>query len=506
MQVNRNQGAAAQQPYQQAPQAAAKQPYKQAPQPAEKQQPYGNGQYRPRRPEQEQDLPEGPEASHQAAAGGSQAVLMVVAVVLTVLGAVLLAVGAFVLKDPKPTAEVIMPVVQQAVPENPVSSGEPADPDDPTDDPENEAEPQDGADSSAESTPPAGDASQSADEGGSRERPGRRNNAGATVSGAGSELEDNGENVSAGDQKDDADAQDADAEENGAENAEGAQGAQNDAATAASPSPTPAPETVEPEVKVMQERSTLKLVLTIVGWVLLVAGAVMGIVAAFLQKAALQRTAERAAALQRKIDEYQAKHREPTTAEKLKFAFEAIPVLPEAEAQAMERAAQQARRPAQEQSASVRQAPVDPVAAADKAFNALLAQGGQSATQAILGNAEYVGASIDIPNCLNAYQGGQNVAYRVVNGDKNWSCIYFVAGQNNAVPCLYPNPYAVERLGVAKMQEMYYILNAFQILYRGAAVTAQNIGGAAGGKVVRVTGARLNAQGVVTQKGQIEIG
>ena len=277
--------------------------------------------------------------------------------------------------------------------------------------------------------------------------------------------------------------------------------------------PEEQPEAPAPDRTDRQEEggiNIVKLVVTLLGMLMLLAGAVLGIVSNLLQRRELTESQERAASLEREIADMKARTREPTTEEKLRYAFQQIPVLTEAQSNAMmrEAAAQTAAhrnvQPPIQQNRPA--APVDPVEKSNAYYNSLLAGGAQKATQAMLGNPEYLGASIDIANSLNAYQAGQRAAYHVIQVEKDPNAPYLTCVKGGSPVALYPNPYAVQYLGIAKLQSMQFILEAFRVVARGAEITPQTLDGLDGLQIRRVEGAAMDARGIVTRKGVIELG
>lgn len=269
---------------------------------------------------------------------------------------------------------------------------------------------------------------------------------------------------------------------------------------------TTAPQTLPEEEEAAPEINLAKWILSIVGLLLLVVGAALGIINGFVQRQALARKEKQLAAALEQLHAYEFKHRDPTYEEKLRFVLQQIPALERAPAQPKP-APRPAAAPAQA-GGQPRQAPVqqDPQTLGDAAYAARLANGSQQGALDIMNDSHFEGATIDINTCLNGYRAGQEVPYHLNKADKGIGTPYFGYVYGNRVLLLYPNPYVVEKLGLAQLENQQYILKAFRVVTPNGEVTPQNAGMAQGLHVRRVRGAVLDEQMVVVQKGQIELG
>lgn len=266
----------------------------------------------------------------------------------------------------------------------------------------------------------------------------------------------------------------------------------------------PAAQTPEQQpARVQKQGLGIGQILVIIGLVLVLVGCVLFFAAAMKILSLAARLAERQAVLRARMKKLEEHIADPTKAEKLKYAFEQIPVLTSAEAEPQAPAPMPAQPP-------VQQVPVQPAAPqmsaqeiADQAFCQLLQLGAQGATQQLLTSPEeqYRGANIDIQNSLNAYQGGQEVPYQLRLAAKDWNAQYFLALPQSTTPVLYPNPYLLEQKGLPALQQRQFICKVFDILYRSTPLTPQTIASAASGRLVRVQGAQVDARGIVVQKG-----
>ena len=266
------------------------------------------------------------------------------------------------------------------------------------------------------------------------------------------------------------------------------------------------------------EKNLAKTILTVVGLLLLLAGAVLGIVNGLLQQAKLKTAARQLEKLEARLQEYAHQHRDPTWEEKLRFALEQVPALEHAPQEPVRPAAAPyggaAPRPRPVNPAPVQQVPVqqDPRSLGDAAYAAQLAAGAQKAALALQADGRFEGATIDITTCLNAYRAGQDIPYHVDQANKTVGTPYFAYLSGNRMAVLYPNPFVVEKLGLADMERQQYILKAFRVVTPGGEITPQSLAGGQNQAAVqnltvrRVTGAVLDDQLVVVQPGQIELG
>lgn len=266
------------------------------------------------------------------------------------------------------------------------------------------------------------------------------------------------------------------------------------------------------------EKNLTKTILTVVGLLLLLAGAVLGIVNGLLQQAKLKTAARQLEKLEARLQEYAHQHRDPTWEEKLRFALEQVPALEHAPQEPVRPAAAPyggaAPRPRPVNPAPVQQAPVqqDPRSLGDAAYAAQLAAGAQKAALALQADSRFEGATIDITTCLNAYRGGQDIPYHVDQTNKTVGTPYFAYLSGSRMAVLYPNPFVVEKMGLADMERQQYILKAFRVVTPSGEITPQSLAGGQNQAAVqnltvrRVTGAVLDDQLVVVQPGQIELG
>ena len=278
------------------------------------------------------------------------------------------------------------------------------------------------------------------------------------------------------------------------------------------------PEQPEQQPEPQQEKNLAKTILTVVGLLLLLAGAVLGIVNGLLQQAKLKTAARQLEKLEARLQEYAHQHRDPTWEEKLRFALEQVPALEHAPQEPVRPAAAPyggaAPRPRPVNPAPVQQVPVqqDPRSLGDAAYAAQLAAGAQKAALALQADGRFEGATIDITTCLNAYRGGQDIPYHVDQTNKTVGTPYFAYLSGNRMAVLYPNPFVVEKLGLADMERQQYILKAFRVVTPSGEITPQSLAGGQNQAAVqnltvrRVTGAVLDDQLVVVQPGQIELG
>lgn len=266
--------------------------------------------------------------------------------------------------------------------------------------------------------------------------------------------------------------------------------------------PLPEEEEADPEINLV------KWILSIVGLLLLVVGAALGIINGFVQRQALARKEKQLAAALEQLQAYEFKHRDPTYEEKLRFVLQQIPALERAPAQPKPGPAPRPADASAQAGRQPRQAPVqqDPQTLGDAAYAARLASGSQQGALDIVNDSHFEGATIDINTCLNGYRAGQEVPYHLNKADKGIGTPYFGYVYGNRVLLLYPNPYVVEKLGLAQLENQQYILKAFRVVTPNGEVTPQNAGMAHGLHVRRVRGAVLNEQMVVVQMGQIELG
>lgn len=270
----------------------------------------------------------------------------------------------------------------------------------------------------------------------------------------------------------------------------------------------------------LQEKNEVKAILTVVGLILLLTGAVLGIVNGLLQQAKLKTAYRQLEKLEARLQEYAHQHRDPTWEEKLRFAFEQVP--------ALERAPQAPARPATGPYSygggvprprfvnpeTVQQAPVqqDPRSLGDAAYAAQLTAGAQKAALALQADGHFEGATIDIATCLNAYRAGQDIPYHVDKTNKTVGTPYFAYLSGSRMAALYPNPFVVEKLGLNNMERQQYILKAFRVVTPGGEITPQSLMDGQNQAAVqnltvrRVTGAVLDDQLVVVRPGQIELG
>ena len=266
------------------------------------------------------------------------------------------------------------------------------------------------------------------------------------------------------------------------------------------------------------EKNLAKTILTVVGLLLLLAGTVLGIVNGLLQQAKLKTAARQLEKLEARLQEYAHQHRDPTWEEKLRFALEQVPALEHAPQEPVRPAAAPyggaAPRPRPVNPAPVQQVPVqqDPRSLGDAAYAAQLAAGAQKAALALQADGRFEGATIDITTCLNAYRGGQDIPYHVDQTNKTVGTPYFAYLSGSRMAVLYPNPFVVEKMGLADMERQQYILKAFRVVTPSGEITPQSLAGGQNQAAVqnltvrRVTGAVLDDQLVVVQPGQIELG
>ena len=278
------------------------------------------------------------------------------------------------------------------------------------------------------------------------------------------------------------------------------------------------PEQPEQQPEPQQEKNQSKTILTVVGLLLLLAGAVLGIVNGLLQQAKLKTAARQMEKLEARLQEYAHQHRDPTWEEKLRFALEQVPALEHAPQEPVRPAAAPyggaAPRPRPVNPAPVQQVPVqqDPRSLGDAAYAAQLAAGAQKAALALQADGRFEGATIDITTCLNAYRGGQDIPYHVDQTNKTVGTPYFAYLSGSRMAVLYPNPFVVEKMGLADMERQQYILKAFRVVTPSGEITPQSLAGGQNQAAVqnltvrRVTGAVLDDQLVVVQPGQIELG
>ena len=278
------------------------------------------------------------------------------------------------------------------------------------------------------------------------------------------------------------------------------------------------PEQPEQQPEPQQEKNQAKTILTVVGLLLLLAGAVLGIVNGLLQQAKLKTAARQLEKLEARLQEYAHQHRDPTWEEKLRFALEQVPALEHAPQEPVRPAAAPyggaAPRPRPVNPAPVQQVPVqqDPRSLGDAAYAAQLAAGAQKAALALQADGRFEGATIDITTCLTAYRGGQDIPYHVDQTNKTVGTPYFAYLSGSRMAVLYPNPFVVEKLGLADMERQQYILKAFRVVTPSGEITPQSLAGGQNQAAVqnltvrRVTGAVLDDQLVVVQPGQIELG
>lgn len=268
----------------------------------------------------------------------------------------------------------------------------------------------------------------------------------------------------------------------------------------------------EQQPEPQQEKNQAKTILTVVGLLLLLAGAVLGIVNGLLQQAKLKTAARQLEKLEARLQEYAHQHRDPTWEEKLRFALEQVPALEHAPQEPVRPAAAPyggaAPRPRPVNPAPVQQVPVqqDPRSLGDAAYAAQLAAGAQKAALALQADGRFEGATIDITTCLNAYRGGQDIPYHVDQTNKTVGTPYFAYLSGSRMAVLYPNPFVVEKMGLADMERQQYILKAFRVVTLSGEITPQSLAGGQNLTVRRVTGAVLDDQLVVVQPGQIELG
>lgn len=260
----------------------------------------------------------------------------------------------------------------------------------------------------------------------------------------------------------------------------------------------------------------VKWILIVSGLLLLLVGTVLALIACALLRKDYEMLFGEWTTLRSRLASQENAVREPTTKEKLADAFKKIPVLRSSGSQAAPRspAAAERHEPIQRQNpvpqmayASVApQAPVDPAMQVDQQVNGLLAAGsGQEVAKKMITSSSFEGATVDFQQCLVVYQAGRDCDYRVTPCSKDWNSAFYMTGRNTAVTLLYPNTYQLENQGAAKMQESIYLLKAFDIVLRGTALTAQQLPMTAGARVVKLQGAHLDAENVVTQKGIIEM-
>lgn len=267
-----------------------------------------------------------------------------------------------------------------------------------------------------------------------------------------------------------------------------------------------------------QEKNLAKTILTVVGLLLLPVGAVLGIVNGLLQQAKLKTAARQLGKLEARLQEYAHQHRDPTWEEKLRFALEQVPALERAPQEPVRPAAMPyggaAPRPQAVNPAPVQQVPVqqDPRSLGDAVYATQLAAGAQKAALALQADSRFEGATIDITTCLNAYRAGQDIPYHVDQANKAVGTPYFAYLSGSRMAVLYPNPFVVEKLGLADMERQQYILKAFRVVTPGGEITPQSLASAQNQAAVqnltvrRVTGAVLDDQLVVVRAGQIELG
>ena len=288
------------------------------------------------------------------------------------------------------------------------------------------------------------------------------------------------------------------------------------------------PEQPEQQPEPQREKNQAKTILTVVGLLLLLAGAVLGIVNGLLQQAKLKTAARQLEKLEARLQEYAHQHRDPTWEEKLRFALEQVPALEHAPQEPVRPAAAPyggaAPRPRPVNPAPVQQVPVqqvpvqqvpvqqDPRSLGDAAYAAQLAAGAQKAALALQADGRFEGATIDITTCLNAYRGGQDIPYHVDQTNKTVGTPYFAYLSGSRMAVLYPNPFVVKKMGLADMERQQYILKAFRVVTPSGEITPQSLAGGQNQAAVqnltvrRVTGAVLDDQLVVVQPGQIELG
>lgn len=271
---------------------------------------------------------------------------------------------------------------------------------------------------------------------------------------------------------------------------------------------TTVPQTLPEEEEAAPEINLVKWILSIVGLLLLVVGAALGIVNGLVQRKALARKEKQLAAALEQLRAYEFKHRDPTYEEKLRFVLQQIPALERAPAQPKPGPAPRPAAAPAQAGGQPRQAPVqqDPQTLGDAAYAARLSGGVQQGALDMVNDSHFEGATIDINTCLNAYRAGQEVPYHLNKADKGIGTPYFGYVYGNRMLLLYPNPYAVEKLGLAQLENQQYLLKAFRVVTPNGEVTPQNAGMAQGLHVRRVRGAVLDEQMVVVQKGQIELG
>lgn len=504
----------------------------------------GKAPAQPKQPKQNRQPAQAPVPGPEQGDALNGLLLPIIAGALAVVGTLLLVVGVFLLKDPAP--RIVMDTPSQSVSRPDTDGEEPKDTTPAGEDSQpaegDDSQPADGGDSQpaeGEDGQPADDTADSQDSGsadgqpageGEDSQPQTRGKVrpltsvqfgpaeDSTAADGEEDLMDTTPTEPSGEGEPDSTASEPSGEEQGSDAAEpssdGEPAPEGDTAPEGDAAPAEQPQAPAPDGEGARLEdggiSIVKLLVTVLGLLMLLAGAVVGIVSNLLQRRELTESRERAASLEREIADMKARTREPTTEEKLRYAFQQIPVLTEAQSNAMmrEAAAQTASRrnvqPAIQQTRPA--APADPVEKSNAYYNSLLAGGAQKATQAMLGNPEYLGASIDIANSLNAYQAGQRAAYHVIQVEKDPNAPYLTCVKGGSPVALYPNPYAVQYLGIAKLQSMQFILEAFRVVARGAEITPQTLDGLDGLQIRRVEGAAMDARGIVTRKGVIELG
>lgn len=289
----------------------------------------------------------------------------------------------------------------------------------------------------------------------------------------------------------------------------------------AQPHSKPAPEKEE-------ETSMVKLLVTLAGMALLLAGAVLGIVNSLLLRGRLAQANRTIADQQRRLQEDAEKLRDYDPAEKLRIVLESIPVLEQApaaqsapardlrtppagamgyasgapEAQTVQNSYGYAQVPAQ----PFRQEPQDPAQAADQLFAKELAAGTTQAVRSLFSSSLFECATINIEVCLNSYRAGQDVPYCMQPVSKAVDSPFFTYQQGGAAAVAYPNPLAVEQKGVTWMQERQFILKAFHVKMYGQEVREEDLAGLGTLPIKKVQGALLDERMVVTRKGVIELG
>lgn len=444
--------------------------------------------HEPPMPQRVQPLPQ---AGRQPArpSEGPGLVLTAVSILCTVLGTVLLCLGVFVMKDPVPQAA---PVAEQT-----------------------ETQPQEAEVQQPETQPESVPAESQTEEDVWSEPASEEVETGGPADPwqtADSQPEETAETDS--NSQEEPVPQQEPFEDPAQEGAETATQAQETAFRAAHGQPEQPEQQPEPH----QEKNLAKTILTVVGLLLLLAGTVLGIVNGLLQQAKLKTAARQLEKLEARLQEYAHQHRDPTWEEKLRFALEQVPALEHAPQEPVRPAAAPyggaAPRPRPVNPAPVQQVPVqqDPRSLGDAAYAAQLAAGAQKAALALQADGRFEGATIDITTCLNAYRGGQDIPYHVDQTNKTVGTPYFAYLSGSRMAVLYPNPFVVEKMGLADMERQQYILKAFRVVTPSGEITPQSLAGGQNQAAVqnltvrRVTGAVLDDQLVVVQPGQIELG